>query len=153
MPELRLKIPSYQTLSAFEKNHAGREGERDMWISIAKLDMASSQNNSVLVTRPATMRFNIRGANGVDTGPTDQAYAQLLSNQYDALEVQFPLLHELRECAKLSGVAAWLHSRKRDVRLPIAAGASWDAPSRIAGIMNMYLYQAAGNKCIETVVI
>jgi len=130
---LEKRIPGYKTLYSFERV-GGRKGasrtitER-MWISIESLDVAQSENGYTLQTRDAHMRFNIRG---IGNRATSAPYADFLTARYDELSQQLPVLHELREAAKLVGVAQWLRQHNPNFRLPKSPPA-WEPPSTIPG--------------------
>ena len=55
------------------------------------------------------------------------AYAQELTTIYDELAQSFsPLLHELREAAKLAYAAQWLRARNAALKLPAEGRGSWN---------------------------
>lgn len=146
-PDLQGKIPGYKTDFAFERDNPGRAvfkptSRHHLWISVEKLDAAQSADGYTLQTRGATMRFNIREKIGnrsmpLAPGGYEQGYEQLLTSIYDELTVQFPVLHELREVAKLKAAADWLKTRRSGIQLPAAGRAMWDGPPKIPGLVYM----------------
>ncbi len=143
-PQLKKKIPAYQTEFEFNRSHpqtrrTASTSTHHMWISVDKLSLAQSSDGFTLETRDARMRFNIReiGAGGKDARHAPGSYEELLTSLYDDLSKEFPILHELRECAKLTGAALWLRERKPDVKLPKSGRLAWNGPSKVAGVMYM----------------
>lgn len=150
MPGLEKKISRYQSEFAFDRSHPsgtqigkqrieGEESTHHLWISIEKLDLAQSKDGHTLETRGTQMRFNIRekGKFGQDLPPSRSGYEELLTSLYDDLSVQFPVLHELQECAKLAGAARWLKEFRPDLKLPRTGRVPWHGPDRAPGIVFM----------------
>ncbi len=140
MPELSASIPGYQTNFSFHRDYPRRAGvSRDttterMWISVRKLDLAQSRDGNTLVTKHAVMQFNIRNMDGRrNPGRAPSGYENLLTSLYDDFAERFPVLHELRECAKLAAVAQWLLARKPGLRLPQQGRALWYGPGEVPG--------------------
>jgi len=130
---LKDRIPGFKTLYGFERSRGGAGSSSTiterMWISIDKLDVAQSANGYTLQTDDARMRFNIGGiGNQAHSAP----YADFLTNQYDELSQQLPVLHELREAAKLVAVAKWLRQHNPHLRLTRAADV-WQPPASLPG--------------------
>ena len=144
-PDLQAKIPRYQSEFAFERDNPDKAGEwRDtgqnhLWFSIEKLDFAQSPDGNALQTRGAKIRINIReiGPAGEDAPPIPGGYGELLTSLYDDFEREFPVLHELRETAKIAGVAAWLKAKQPDLRLPRTGRASCAVPEKAPGVFYM----------------
>jgi hypothetical protein len=157
MPQLKSQVPSYQTAFAYGRAHPGQidtNGTYRMWISIAKLELSHSPDGNTLETRGADMQFNIRrqDPNGAEVS-TPQGYAELLSSLYDRLAVQYPVLHEIRECAKLGAAAQWLQTKMPGLALPEAGLTAWDGDTRLPGLIFLFLYPSGGGDRFDTTVI
>lgn len=140
-PTLAEQIPGYQTEFLFSQQRSGRstQGPRSasqrLWISVDKLDLAQSRDGNTLETRGATMRFNIRGldARGRSIPGASSQYEEMLTSLYDEFAVEFPVLHELREAAKLAGAAQWINSRRPGTTLPRQGRVSWQDDGTMPG--------------------
>ncbi len=142
MVDLQKKIPGYKTNFAFDRANPGKAGRfkptttQHLWISIDKLDLAQSKDRYTLELRGAKMRFNIREMKGGRSVPAPPgSYEKLLTSLYDNFAKEFPVLHELREMAKLKAAAEWLKTHKPNLRLPAAGRVSWNGPSKIPGLI------------------
>jgi len=158
MPALARKFPGYQTQVAFNQTHpSARRSEATyrMWISVAQMDVAQSPDGNTLEFRSARMQFNLRelAAAGRNLPPEPGSYGELLTSLYDALSQEFPALHELREAAKLAAAAEWLKSRRPDIKLPASGLSSWNGPSRLPGLIFIYLHQPTAGSSMNTTVI
>ena len=140
-PELKNSIPGYKTEYAFYADRPGRKlsgatTDRRMWISIASLDLRKSKSGKTLETRKAMMRFNVRNVrNGRDVTTSNDPYGNLLTSLYGKFSEKFPVLHELREIATLSGVAKWIQTQSPGYRLPRSGRARWSAPQQVPGFI------------------
>jgi hypothetical protein len=135
-------IIRYQTEFAFERNHpvamtSTVSATCHLWITIDQVDMARSSDGNVFAVRGAKMRFNIQAKGGTNTQATECSadYANLLTSLYDDFSAEFPVLHELREAAKLAASARWLKTRNSSARLPQAGRSVWNAPTKTAGLL------------------
>lgn len=143
MPALQQKIPRYQSEFAFERDNPDKVGEwhdtgqNHLWFSVDRLDLAQSPDGNTLQTRSATMRINIREKlpDGGDAPATPGGYDELLTSLYDDFAREFPVLHELRETAKLTGVAHWLNSKRPGFHLPTSGRISWTGEATAPGIL------------------
>lgn len=141
MPEINKKISRYKTEFSFEHDHPnlkksfGMTSSHRLWISIERIDLAQSKDGYTIETRGTKMRFNIReiGSGGKNLLPTPGGYEELLTSIYDDLAEVFPVLHELRECAKLAAVSNWLKAKKPGITLPKAGRSGWASPARVPG--------------------
>lgn len=155
LPSLRERIPAYQTEFAFDRAHpeaGGGEGAvsaHHIWISVERLDLARSPDGRTLEIRDARMRFNIRekAPGGGDQPAESGGYDALLTSIYDDLAVEFPVYHELRECAKLAAVAPWLKTCRPDLRLPAPKDPPRKPPASLPGTvyMTMSLHPLPGS--------
>lgn len=143
-PDLEKKIPRYLTDFSYERANPGEAGRfrptvtQHLWISVDAIDLAQSSDGATLETRGARMRFNIRDKlDGRSVPGTASGYETLLTSIYDDLAVEFPVLHELRETAKLASVARWLRAGKPDLQLPAIARTPWNGPARVPGLVYM----------------
>ncbi len=154
-PAMARRIPGYQTHFGYKQTHPGsqREGTFHMWISVASLDLARSADGAVLETRKASMRFNVRSETGRDLPREADSYEDLLTSLYDDLARLYPVLHELRECAKLAGAAEWLRARHPEVSLPSAGLGSWKGPSSVPGMVFFYLHPDPYGRPYDTTVM
>lgn len=143
MPSLQEKIPGYQSDFAFERSHPDKVGpwhataDYHLWFSIENLDLAQSKDGHALQTRGAKMRFNVRkkGSDNADLPAVPGGYEELLTSLYDDFAVEFPVFHELREAAKLTGAAAWLKSKRPDLKFPQTGRISWSGPEKAPGFV------------------
>jgi len=137
--ELRNKIPGYETAFGFERrNPAGRgsstEASCRIWISVDRLDLVPSSDGDSLVTTGVKMRINMENKSGSGSDCA-AAYGNLLTSLYDQLAVEFGVLHELSECAKIAAVARWLKEKEPDLTLPQTGRVAWNAPSKVSGLL------------------
>lgn len=142
--DLEKKIPRYLTNFSYERANPGEAGRfhptvtQHLWISVDGVDVGQSTDGATLLTRAATMRFNIRDkVDGASAPGPSSGYESLLTSIYDDLAREFPVLHELRETAKLAAVAQWLRGRKADLRLSTIARVPWNGPARVPGLVYM----------------
>jgi hypothetical protein len=144
-PDLKLKFPTYQTEFEYRRTHGLNkdDGVFRTWISVAKLDVAQSSSGDTLELRDVEMRYNISKLdnNGIDL-PNQQpsGYADLLTSLYNDFAREYPSLHELREIAKLTAIAAWLHGKTPSLRLPKEGAVKWRGPAKVPGLAYTYLY-------------
>ncbi len=157
-PDLKLKFPTYQTEFEFKRIHSKLSSEDTafrIWISPAKLDVAQAADGSTLEFRNVQMRFNIHklGKNLVDL-PNQQpdGYETLLNSLYDDFAQEYPTLHELREITKLTAAVAWLRGKTPSLRLPQEGRVVWRGPSKVPGLLYVYLYNRDGKNFIQDIV-
>jgi hypothetical protein len=139
MHELKRKISGYQPYSEWERAHGDVAGEHNTWISPGKFELQESPDGRRLRFASAPMQINIQKymAGNSTPDPVLTGYAQLLTRQYDALAVEFPVLHELREVAKIMAVRSWLKRHGWVLALPREARADWPVPDEVPGIVHM----------------
>jgi hypothetical protein len=143
--DLKLKFPSYQTEFEYKQTHGLNKDAAAFrtWISVAKLDVAQSSNGDTLELRDVQMRYNIHklGKDGIDL-PDQQpnGYENLLSSLYPDFAQEYPVLHELREIAKLTVASAWLRGKTPSLRLPKDGAVKWRGPAKVPGLAYTYLY-------------
>ncbi len=142
MVDLQKKIPGYKTNFAFDRANPGKAGRfkptttHHLWISIDKFDLAQSKDGYTLATRGVKLRFNIREMKGGRSVPAPPgSYEKLLTSLYDNFAKEFPVLHELRETAKLKAAAEWLKTHKPNLRFPAAGRVPWNGPSKVPGLI------------------
>lgn len=165
-PELESSVPGYITDFAFalqDQNGAkslGRVDAERVWFSVGDLNLAQSPEGNTLETRGASMRINIRtfeqdssflGDSSANEKPS--AYEARLTAIYPELELEYPVLHELAECAKVGAVARWLGARKPGLRMPTAGRTSWSGPESVPGILHAVLYIPHGREPTSTKLI
>lgn len=143
--DLKRKIPGYQTQVEYQINHPETVRRNNtayrVWISVAGIDAAQSTNGRMLALREAKMRFNIRETdNQHHELPNQQpdGYENVLTGFYDQFAQEFPILHELREAAKLAAVALWMQKQSPAVHLPDEGRATWKGPDKVAGLVYIY---------------
>jgi hypothetical protein len=146
--ELKSTIPGYQTQVEYQINHpdglhqSGRAYR--VWTSVAGVDAAQSSDGKTLAVRGARMHFNVRltdnQGNDIESGQPDP-YGDFLTSLYDPLEQLYPVLHNVREAAKLAAVAAWMRKQSPDVHLPLEGQATWNSPATVKGLVYIYLTQ------------
>lgn len=144
MPELKAKFPAYMTQYEFLQRHPQFDRDRAgyrMWISVDRFRGAQSPDHSTFEVRDLAMRFNLReiGAQGRNLSPAPGGYGELLTAMYDDLSREYFVLHELREAAKLAGIAEWMRARDANFRLPTAGAPRWQSPQKLPGMVFAYL--------------
>jgi hypothetical protein len=139
MPELKARISGYVPFSEWERTRGDVGGEQHTWISAGKFEVQESPDGRSLRFQRTPMQFNIaKYVAGKSTpDPILTGYAQLLTSRYDALAEQFPVLHELRECAKIMAVAGWLKRHGWTMSFPKEGRTDFPMPPEIAGIVHM----------------
>lgn len=140
--DLEDKIPGFLTDFSFgQKNARGVDSFQStsthrLWISVDNTDFAQSRDGSTFETRGVSMRFNIREMrDGKDLYTQPGSYEALLTSYYDELAYEFPVLHELRETAKLKAAARWIHQKRPGFRLPVAGRTMWQGPEKVPGLV------------------
>ena len=140
--DLEEKIPGFLTEFAYEQRNPGRADRfqststHRLWISVDNVDFVQSPDGYTLKTRDVRMRFNMREMrDGRDLSPRSGSYEALLTSVYDDLAHEFPVLHELRETAKLKAVANWLKRIRPDFSLPVSGRTMWQGPSKVPGLV------------------
>jgi len=140
MPDLRKRISRYQTQFVFYgkdrslRSPMGKSITQRLWISIDRAPITQSPDGHSLSIGDVSMKFNIADvANGGARGAG--GYDQLLTSLYDDLAGEFPVLHELREAAKLAAASRWLQARWPDFNLPSNGQARWQGPAKLPGIV------------------
>jgi hypothetical protein len=144
--DLKRTIPGYQTQVEYQINHPEANHKNNsayrLWISVASINAPQSTDGKMIALRDVRMRFNISETDNVKNDLPNQprgGYEDVLTGLYDQFELQFPDLHELREAAKLSAVAAWMQKHDAAIRLPMAGRASWTGPDHVNGLVYIYL--------------
>ena len=96
------------------------------------------------------MRINLRDAGGDDASLAQ--YANLLTSLYDDFAQNFsPLLHELREAAKLGYAAQWLRSKNAALKMPPGGRGNWNGPATARGIIFVAWSPRATDRDVITV--
>ncbi len=144
--DLKRKIPAYQTQIEYQITHPDPNRRSNsayrVWITVAGVDAAQSQDGKTLAVREARMRFNIRETDDQQNDLPNQpagGYEDVLTGLYGQLEQEFFTLHELREAAKLAAVAVWMEKQNPGIRLPAEGRASWQGPEKVNGLVYIYL--------------
>jgi hypothetical protein len=151
---LEAKILGFQTKFAFERSKPHEpnrvRGER-LWFWIGHVDLAESNNRNTLEIQGVSMRVGMRqfddSLRGVQLDSPDEKvlpYEARLTALYDQFARQYPVLHELKECAKLAAVARWLRTRDPRVRLPKAGRVKLRQPDVLLGLFYAYLSIPSG---------
>lgn len=142
-PALKARLPAYQTQYEFLQRNPRFDRDRAeyrMWISVGRFAGAQSADRSTFEIRDIAMRFNIREIRGGRNLPPQSGdYQELLTSLYDDLSREYFILHEVREAAKLAGIAEWIRSRDPRYRLPTAGAPPWRSPATLPGLMFVYL--------------
>ncbi|MDQ7780205.1 MAG: PDZ domain-containing protein [Planctomycetota bacterium] len=156
-PSLSKVVPNYMTDFAFAVANPDKSPESmrhggHFWISVAGLDLVESSDGRCLALRDAKMQVNYRmyGPGKEDLPAIAGGYHELLTGLYDDLSRVFPILHELRECAKLAGAARWLRGRKADIRIPAQGQCAWSAPASLPGAIHMFQRKTGAGSLLET---
>ena len=146
--DLKAKIAGYQTQVDYQINHPDPARRASsayrVWTSIDGVDDAQSADGKTLSLKAARMRFRIAQTDNEGNDLADQrpdGYAEVLNGLYERLAQEFPVLHESREAAKLAAIAAWMRRQNPDARLPSDGRAAWHGPSRVKGLVYVYLTQ------------
>ncbi len=146
MPDLSKRITAYQTQFVFYGKHPatrspmGRSITQRLWISIDRVPLVQSPNGHTLSIGDVDMRFNIADVpsavqGGSSSTESANGYGEFLTSLYDDLAAEFPVLHELREAAKLAAVSRWLRARWPDFRLPANGQSRWQGPETLDGVV------------------
>lgn len=138
--DLEGRIPGYQTDFSFERSHPAAKfqsrASQHMWVSIDEVDFAESADRQMLATRGVKMRFNIRDlVDGKSVPAPPGEYEQLLTSLYERFATEYPVLHELREAAKLAVVARWVRARVPEFALPASGRTPASPPTRAPGLL------------------
>jgi tetratricopeptide (TPR) repeat protein len=140
-PSLKEKVPRYQTEFAFEHEHPQFSRAREIsqgriWVSIDHVEAKQSTSGNTLELRDVRMRFNVREKEGKgEVAAPPGGYEDFLTSLYDDFSVQFAVLHELSECAKLAAAANWLLRSNPTLRLPVRGRAAWQPPAKAPGVV------------------
>jgi len=145
MPELKDRVPRYQTQYAYYRNYGGRHRTGGngslhayrLWISIDRMELAQSPQGGTLEIRDAGMRFNVRDLGQGPASSRHGGYERLLTSLYDDLAREFHVLHELREAAKLSAASQWIKAKSPAFRLPADGRRRWQGPEKLPGLINL----------------
>lgn len=143
-PDLKPRIPGYQTGFEFEVKHPQfrhTTGMYRIWISVDKLNTPQSSDGKTLALRDLTMRFNIREQDGArrDVPNRPGSYEELLTSLWNNFEVEYATLHELRETAKLAAAARWMLAHNPAAALPETGRLHWQGPQKVPGLVFMEL--------------
>jgi hypothetical protein len=143
-PDLKQKIPAYQTGFEFEVKHPQFRhgtGMYRVWISVDRMNTPQSPDGTTLALRDLTMRFNVREQDGSrrDLPNKSGSYEELLTSLWNDFEFEYPTLHELRETAKLAAAARWMLAHNPSATLPEAGRSHWQGPGKVPGLMFMEL--------------
>jgi len=137
MPLLSDRIPNYKTQFVYygdnptERSPMGESVTERLWISIDQVALTQSKDGETLFVGDVDMRFNIASEVGSSSG----GYDDYLTSMYDDLSLEFPILHELSEAAKLSAASRWLLARWPDFRLPANGQSRWEGPEVLDGVV------------------
>jgi hypothetical protein len=138
-------VKGFETSFGFERSHPQfmrSEVAYHLWISVDRMDTRQSPGGRTLQFRDARMRFNVRelGADGRDLPNAPGGYEELLTRLYEPISRQFAVFHEVQEAAKLAAAAKWIQGRKPGFRLPAEGRVAWSGPSRVPGLVYIYMY-------------
>lgn len=146
IPELRGKVPGYQTYSDWERTHGGVEGAQHTWIAPDKFEIKESSDGQIMRFGRTLVRFRIEKYVGVTlpegseqstTDPTLSGYADMLTRNYDALAGEFPVFQQLREAFKVLAVFDWMKRHAWKMDLPKQGRIDMNPPTEVTGIVNM----------------
>lgn len=145
MRELESKIAGYVPWSEFERTHGDVNEEQHTWIALGRFELRESPDGRSLRFDRTAMKFNIekyvQGKSVSD--PALTAYAQLLTDCYDQLAGYFPVLHELRECAKVMAIADWMKRHGWRMAFPEQGRVRREMPAEVRGIIHMVVTASA----------
>jgi hypothetical protein len=148
------EIPGYRTFPSWadayiDRSDLGTSRETRYWITVDSVEIRESTDGLVATVGPVRMRVESR-TKGVDepwsaerVDPVTQAYADLLTEQFDGIAARVPELQRLREAAKAIAVANWLRGKGRRPDLG-AEPAAWRAPAEVSGFLAMMPYLRQG---------
>jgi tetratricopeptide (TPR) repeat protein len=144
--DLTHKFPGYQTIYEFKRAQGVNSplGQLRLWL-FDNVECAQSQAGTTLEFRSVDMRIGFRqltasGDSDLEVqSPILVQYQNMLSSFYDGWEQEYPTLHEAREIAKLTAAAIWLRRKDPSLRMPAEGRVRWNAPSRLPGLVYVYL--------------
>ncbi len=140
---IRRLVPGFQTYDEFMEATGQAENNpriRRIAIECGAFEISESTDGTLMKFLAAPMKIvisRIEYADGVQTDLDDDltearnAYAAMLTDQYDELSRHFPTLQKLQECAKVIALARWLDSRGIRASTPSGARLFWTAPASI----------------------
>ncbi len=138
--------PGYQNYFdwARARHEAAENEDGHIWTSPNGFEISESADGRTMRFGRTAMRLHmeryVAGGKSVPEQRLDD-YATMLTNCYDNLAEQAPILNELREATKVVAVAQWLKRHNVAVSLPKDGRVYWNAPRELPGII--YLTMAA----------
>jgi hypothetical protein len=143
------EVEGYRTFpqwarSTIGADELGKVQTNRLWISLdgAQVEIRESPDGKIASFGEVRMKVDSRtkGAgeswNAERRDDRTQAYADLLSENFDALAQRVPELHQLREAAKMVALAKWIRSKGLKPVLPEPA-LDWQAPEEVEGFLAM----------------
>lgn len=144
-PQLQKLIPGYQTEFSFYRDHPQvqdileKKGvQRRMWVFPDRTILDPEKDANSLELPAVKMSFHIQVLEGNREILLVQAgYDELLTSLYESLAQHFPVLHELREAAKLAVLGRWYQSLPQAGNVPQKGLEFFQGPKTIPG--SLYL--------------
>jgi len=145
-PKLKNRIQGFETLYSFCRGNSKMSSEpackqhARMWFSIESAKLAQLADGNSMEIRDIKMRINVRSMDwegNSDSSTHGGKYEDLLTSLYDDFSSEYPILHELREAAKLAIAARWIVSRKADFRMPAYGKTRWQGPDELPGVVHL----------------
>ena len=141
MPELAATVPGYVPYSQWEQSHGEVPGSQRMETRPARFEVLESADGRTMRFGQTQMRFTIEQVIGNQSKPAASltAYAAELTRRFDALSVEVPILHHLRECLKIIAVAQWAKRHGWPIALPSQGRVHEPVPSVVPGVVHLTL--------------
>lgn len=148
MPGLKGKLVGYLPYSDWERTHGSVGGQQHIWISTGKFELQETPDGTRVRFVRTPMQFNMQKyvADKSTPDPILAGYAQLLTRHYDGFAEEFPILHELREVAKVMALRSWLKRHRWQVAFPREGRADWSLPAEVPGVVHMIVNVRASER-------
>jgi tetratricopeptide (TPR) repeat protein len=144
MPGLQAKVPRYQGYFAWLRDRGQHPvtGEGHLWTSPGDFELFEAVDGHTLRFGRTPMRINIeKYLPGKISAPNPQLseYAGLLTECYDDITREYPVLHQLRESTKMVAVAQWLKKQGFTLSMPVAGRERVNLPAEVPGVIYMVM--------------
>jgi tetratricopeptide (TPR) repeat protein len=144
MPDLKAKVPKYRTYFEWRrtKRRQPMPEEGHLWTSPGDFELFEAADGRTLRFGRTPMRINIeKYLAGKISAPDPQLneYAGLLTECYDDIAREYPVLYQLRESTKMVAVAQWLKKQGFTLSMPVAGRERVNLPAEVPGIIYMVM--------------
>jgi hypothetical protein len=144
MPGLQAKVPRYKGYFAWLRDRGQHPvtGGGHLWTSPGDFELFEAADGHTLRFGRTPMRINIeKYLPGKISVPIPQLneYAGLLTECYDDIAREYPVLYQLRESTKMVAVAQWLKKQGFTLSMPVAGRERVDLPTEVPGVIYMVM--------------